>query len=74
MLLDRDDPCRLRGGSALVAERTGETHVTAGILVAAASLLGQSVPGLRAGLILFGEGILFFNANMVRVYHHVWLS
>jgi len=74
MLLDRDDPCRLQGGSALVAERTGETHVTAGILVAAASLLGQSVPGLRAGLIIFGGGFLLFEANMVRVYRHLWLS
>jgi hypothetical protein len=47
--------------------------LVAGIAVAATSLLGQTVSGLRAGLILFGAGFLLFEANMVRIYRHLWL-
>ncbi len=42
-----------------------------GVALAAGALLLQSVAGLRAGLLLFGSGVLLFDANMARVYRHL---
>ncbi len=42
-----------------------------GVALTAGALLLQSVAGLRAGLLLFGSGVLLFDANMARVYRHL---
>jgi hypothetical protein len=46
----------------------------AGVVVVTGSLLCQSPAGLRAGLVLFLMGLLFFEANMVRVYGHLRMN
>ncbi len=42
-----------------------------GVVLAAGSLLLESVTGLRAGLLLLGGGVLLFESNMLRVYSHL---
>lgn len=42
-----------------------------GVLVVGFALLLGSVTGLRAGLLLFGGGVLLFEVNMARVYRHL---
>lgn len=48
--------------------------LVAGVVAAAGSLFVQSTTRLRVGLVLFGGGALLFEANMVWVYGHLWLS
>jgi hypothetical protein len=43
-----------------------------GVLLPAGSLYFQSAAGLRVGLLVLGAGILVFEANMLRVYAHLW--
>jgi hypothetical protein len=47
------------------------TLLVAGIVVAAGSLFFHSTTGLRAGLVLFGGGVLLFQGNMLQVYGHL---
>ncbi len=42
-----------------------------GVVLAAGSLLLESVIGLRAGLLLLGGGLLLFESNMLCVYSHL---
>jgi hypothetical protein len=45
--------------------------LVAGVVVTAGGLLFAWPSGLRAGLLVFGGGLLVFEANMVRVYGHL---
>ena len=47
------------------------TLLVAGVVVAAGSLFFHSATGLRAGLVLFGGGVLLFQGNMLQVYGHL---